>query len=1126
MHFDQPHNLWLLALVPALGLVWAWYLAWKRRVRRRIGNPALIREMSPQASPVRQTVRSVLLLAALACLAVAAARPQWGQTDRAITRTGVDVVFALDLSKSMQARDLPPSRLEAAKDEILGLMQVLGGDRVGLVVFTAISFAQSPLTSDYGAIRFYLRKLQPGQMPFGGTSIGHALTEGVELLTGERLGSGEGDGGQTGGVADMKRAKNQILVLFTDGEDHESDPMAAARVARERGVKVVTVGMGSPSGSRIPIYGPNGKIEGYKRNRAGEIVYSKLDEATLRRVAEATGGIYVPYAGPNSVANALVDYIDRLEKTELETLLRKRYRDRFMLFLVPGLLFGLLALGLGERSTRRWGARRRRWRLAGSAALVCAVAFWQTGCDDLVHRKLGAVEAGNEALEAGEYEEALAHYREAEGQVPMRPALAYDIGRAHLGLEEWDRARDHFTRALETQDVGLRFDATYNLGLALAGEEKWREAHDVFKEALKLAALDEALTGSTRFEQAQRNLEISWRKLYPPCQELEDDLEENDAPAQASQLQELRAQQRALCGLDDDWYAIPAVPGSRITARATFSVLREEPDPEAAFLPRPEDVQIALFDATGETPLAVDQGLRQDETTRERERTARRASREIEGFVVEPGAVPSDQQFVLLKVRAAEELEFKYDLEIESIPPCSALEDPYENNDERGAAAELRAGSHELHHCAGDEDFFVTELRAGDLLFVDAVPAQDAERKTPPELRLELLDASSGRLLARGEADGERLTARLWEVPAGTERVIVRVAGADGDQQGPYRLDLFRYGPCPAGDDRYEDNDTPRAAAPLDANQPAHRYLRLCPEDVDHYRLPLAEGQTSLRLGLARIEPPSGVQIALPQSAVPPATDPWGLGPAVPSLGSPDSLLPTPPSGIALELLQSAGETLAAVPVEITTDGPQGPDPVDQVLEVGEEQLSGKEAVLRVRGEPSFYHLTRLDQPNQDQQQDPDDQDEDSDPQDEPQQEDGEQGQEKEREPQQEDGEQGQEKEKEPQQQEDGEQGQEKEKEPQQQPESPGDAEERGEEGKDEEPAKEPEPSTGEEAKQQPEPGQEQEPQGGQHGEPGEEEVEARRVEDILRALEQSDDNFQMRKALEHMPGRYIDKDW
>ncbi|MFW5968350.1 MAG: VWA domain-containing protein, partial [Persicimonas sp.] len=722
MHFGQPQNLYLLLLlVPAVAAL-VGYLWWKRRTARRVGDHPLIRAMGARHSNRRQILRAVLVLVALALVCVAAAQPQWGEEERQIERFGVDVAFALDLSNSMLAEDTPPNRLDAAKDEIKASLEALSGDRAGLVVFTAISFAQSPLTGDSGAIRFYLDRLEPGQMPVGGTSIGEAIRDSVELLTGqalERDGSVDSEAKQPEAI---DPADNQVIVLITDGEDHESDPLQAAEIARERGIHIVTVGIGSPDGSRVPEYGEDGELRGFKRDEKGELVYSRLDEKTLRKMARETDGRYLRYDGPNSVAGGLQDFIDELEESEFESMMRRRYKDRYMYFLAPAILLLILSAAIRERRDEEPDEVER---LDGGRSillvlLVALVSVGAIGCEDVFRTTVSEVDRGNELIDEGEYEAALEQYERADEEVASTPELRYNQGIAHLGAEEYDEARETFARALETDDPELYFDVMFNLGLALASQEEWKHAHRAYKEALGVDLDTDRPENRERLEQARHNLQVTFRRLYPPCEELEDDLEENDRPDEATQLEEPEQDDLTLCGDDPDWFAIPAVEGTKLEVDATFEQLREEPDPEHEFLPEHEDLQIALYDSRGEETIAVDEGSKAD-TEGDEERVERR----LEQVEVTDEMLRGDDEFILMKAAADKEREFSYEFDIEVIPPCEQLDDDFEDNDSAQEAAPIEGGSHELHICPDDEDWFTIDLEADEALFVDLQASED-----------------------------------------------------------------------------------------------------------------------------------------------------------------------------------------------------------------------------------------------------------------------------------------------------------------------------------------------------------------------------------------------------------------
>lgn len=331
MRYGFPDAFWLLALVALLGVATAAALLRRRQHLARLGDPDLVERLTASLSGTRLAIRRVLLVTGLALLCLAAARPQMGGTSVKTKTSGIDVVFALDISKSMLAKDVLPSRLQAARLLLEGLMQRMGTDRAALVPFAGVAFAQCPLTRDLSAISVYLRALDPESIPVGGTAVGRALTVAVELLSG-----------------DGKRAQERVVVLITDGEDHDSDPAAAAAKAAEAGIKVFTVGMGSVAGEPIPLYHSDGSLQGYVKDRAGQFVYSRLDEAGLQAMADKTGGIYLPYQGDGTL-RALSAALGKLQQTELESSVRRQFDERFQYALGPALLLLALEALLGNR---------------------------------------------------------------------------------------------------------------------------------------------------------------------------------------------------------------------------------------------------------------------------------------------------------------------------------------------------------------------------------------------------------------------------------------------------------------------------------------------------------------------------------------------------------------------------------------------------------------------------------------------------------------------------------------------------------------------------------------------------------------------------------------------------------
>jgi Ca-activated chloride channel family protein len=303
------------------------------RVRRLLPERSIAR-LAPGASALRPAVRAVLYGSGLVLFAIALAQPQCGSRAELTKRRGVDVVVALDASKSMLARDVPPNRLERAKLELSSLLDELKGDRVAIVVFAGDAFIQCPLTSDYAAAKMFLRAVDPEQMQQGGTNIGGALLLSKQVLENADRGS-----------------KDRVVVLLSDGEDLSGEVGDATSVLHDAHIRVFTVGIGSENGEPIPILNKNGEVTGYKKNASGETVLTRLDRAALASLAQATDGEF--FYEPNSVAvKDVAKQIDKLQKSELESRLTVRYDERFQYFAAPGLAL-LLAAMLVRPSARR-----------------------------------------------------------------------------------------------------------------------------------------------------------------------------------------------------------------------------------------------------------------------------------------------------------------------------------------------------------------------------------------------------------------------------------------------------------------------------------------------------------------------------------------------------------------------------------------------------------------------------------------------------------------------------------------------------------------------------------------------------------------------------------------------------
>jgi Ca-activated chloride channel family protein len=338
MRFAVPLDtviVWLLLVPGACAIVLAAVsLARRRAAGRAFAEPALMERIAPGASHERRRLKAVLVVLAVVLVGLAIGRPQIGTRMGVAKRRGVDLMLAIDVSSSMRARDLKPDRLEKAKREAMTLLKLLDGDRVGIITFAGEAFVQCPLTLDYGAAAMLLSAVEPGTIPTPGTALGEAVRTAVRAMA-------------------TQPDRTKVLVLMTDGEDHGSDPAAAAVEAREAGVRIYTIGMGSTAGEPIPRAAEEGG--GYKRDRAGEIVMSRLEEATLIDVAAETGGRYFRATDTERELGVIEQEVSRMEQGELESRMFAYYEERFQVPLAFALALILLESFVPERVRRKRG---------------------------------------------------------------------------------------------------------------------------------------------------------------------------------------------------------------------------------------------------------------------------------------------------------------------------------------------------------------------------------------------------------------------------------------------------------------------------------------------------------------------------------------------------------------------------------------------------------------------------------------------------------------------------------------------------------------------------------------------------------------------------------------------------
>lgn len=291
----------------------------------------LVGELVTDIKKGRRRVKAFLSLLAMAFGIVALTQPQWGYHWEEIKRLGVDIIVAIDVSESMLAEDVKPSRLERAKREVFDLIEMLEGDRIGLIVFAGTSFVQCPLTLDYGACKMFLDYIDTDLIPVPGTALADAIRTATASFS-------------------RRERKSKALILITDGENHEGEPIEAAKEAKQEGIKIFPIGVGRKEGVPIPLRGGSG---GFKKDRQGDMVITHLDETTLQKIALETGGSYVSsVTGDMDLDKIYKEGIkQRIEQKQLKSTRKRRWEQRFQWFILCALLFIGLEFFVSERKT-------------------------------------------------------------------------------------------------------------------------------------------------------------------------------------------------------------------------------------------------------------------------------------------------------------------------------------------------------------------------------------------------------------------------------------------------------------------------------------------------------------------------------------------------------------------------------------------------------------------------------------------------------------------------------------------------------------------------------------------------------------------------------------------------------
>ncbi len=469
LHFQYIQYLLVFAALPLIIFLYFTVIKWKKKAAKKIGDPALVKQLTVSYSSKKFNLKFILFSVAFALCIVAVAGLVIPDGTQKVNRKGIDIMFALDVSKSMLAQDVKPNRLERAKQVITNIINNSPDDRIGLVVFAGRAYLQMPMTIDHAAARMYLSSASPDDIPAQGTMISQALR-------------------MSGAAFNPKDKTYKTIILLSDGEDHDKDALKVVKQLSGDGIMVNTIGIGSAQGA--PISDP--ETNSYKRDDQGNVVISKLNEQELSNIAEKGNGIYQHYNSTDEVVTNIEKKLSGIGETIITDKAFDSYRQFFQYFLVAAFLFLLIEFFMSEK-------KKMVKKIAAtgfSLLLVCNYSFAQDTKREIIK--------GNEAYKNNDFDKAEVFYGEAQKLDEKNTTASYNIGNVFYRKEKTDEAVNAFDNTINnTKDNTVKQKAFYNKGVAYQKANKLPECILAYKNALLLNPAD---------EDARQNLERALRE--------------------------------------------------------------------------------------------------------------------------------------------------------------------------------------------------------------------------------------------------------------------------------------------------------------------------------------------------------------------------------------------------------------------------------------------------------------------------------------------------------------------------------------------------------------------------------------------------------------------------------------
>ena len=462
--FESPIYLYLLVLIPLLALIR--YLSYRNQKKRfrKFGEPSLLKALMPDVSRFRPSVKFWILQGALALLIVMLARPQMGTKINHEKRVGIETIIAMDISNSMRAEDIVPSRLDRSKMMVENLVDHFTNDKIGLIVFAGDAFVQLPITSDYVSAKMFLSSIDPSMMASQGTDIARAIEMASHSFTQE-----EGIG--------------KAIVVITDGEDHEGGAVEAAEAAKKNGMRVYVLGVGSTQGAPIPVPGTGN----YMQDNTGNTVMSALNEDMCKQVAQAGGGAYIHVENNSAAQEQLDNELDKLAKKETSTAVYSEFDEQFQAFGVLALLLLILEICIFDRRN----PLLKHVSLFGKRKVAVMLLFL-TALSVTAQTDRQYIRQGNKLFRMGDYPNAEVSYRKAIEQNPKNPQASFNLGNALMAQKKDSAAVTQFENASRLETNPLRkAQSFHNIGVICQTHKMYGEAIEAYKSALRLNPNDD-----------------------------------------------------------------------------------------------------------------------------------------------------------------------------------------------------------------------------------------------------------------------------------------------------------------------------------------------------------------------------------------------------------------------------------------------------------------------------------------------------------------------------------------------------------------------------------------------------------------------------------------------------------